>query len=267
MKKRSQINPVKKIFMREWTYAEFLPCKELQDIVACYWHIVLHKNNRQRLSPDGYTDVIFDFQAGTIIVAGLIHKPYMADLTEGSRFIGVKLRTGAFYSLFRSPAGFFADRMVSLKSLIGEDSRRFEKVFSAKTFPARLRIIESNLKQLAEKSIPMDKKIKAAVENICKSKGQIKISELTRLTGMSERQFEREFDKWVGIRPKIFCANIRFEQALQLLKSQPERGLLNIALESGYHDQAHLVADFKKFRGKAPSQFKEIARLLKCRKP
>lgn len=70
--------------------------------------------------------------------------------------------------------------------------------------------------------------------------------------GTSERHFRRIFREMVGVSPKVYARLRRFRSAVSLAQqtSQPEWAA--IAAETGYYDQAHLIAEFRTIGGAAP---------------
>lgn len=67
------------------------------------------------------------------------------------------------------------------------------------------------------------------------------------------RQVQRLFLQQVGVSPKRFWRVRRFETAVRLRREQPESTWGEIAAELGYHDQMHLVHDFRELAGAAPN--------------
>jgi hypothetical protein len=54
--------------------------------------------------------------------------------------------------------------------------------------------------------------------------------------------------------PKLYCRLTRFQHALRRLE-RGESKLARLALDCGYHDQAHFNHDFRTFSGASPSVF------------
>jgi AraC-like DNA-binding protein len=72
---------------------------------------------------------------------------------------------------------------------------------------------------------------------------------------LSLRQFERNFIARVGISPKLFIRIVRFEYAMKIKNSCPDKSWSEIALECGYTDSSHLLKEFKEFAEFPPSRF------------
>jgi len=81
------------------------------------------------------------------------------------------------------------------------------------------------------------------------------ISEVTAQLGMSPKRFIHLFEEAVGLTPKMFCRLLRFQEGLQrITRGQPARWA-DLALDSGYFDQAHFIHDFQAFAGLTPGAY------------
>lgn len=70
---------------------------------------------------------------------------------------------------------------------------------------------------------------------------------------LSPRQFERKFNKRIGIGPKLFSRISRFYQAFDYKEKHPIVDWLTVAVEFGYVDYNHLAKDFKQFTNVTPN--------------
>ena len=55
--------------------------------------------------------------------------------------------------------------------------------------------------------------------------------------------------------PKTIGRVLRFEHVSRALMEAPEPRLVEVALDCGYYDQAHLNRDFRQFAGTTPGAF------------
>jgi AraC-like DNA-binding protein len=69
--------------------------------------------------------------------------------------------------------------------------------------------------------------------------------------GVSARQLQRRISDAVGYGPKMLQRVLRF-QRLQMLPSAP---LVELALDAGYSDQAHMTAEVTELAGVSPVRF------------
>ena len=84
---------------------------------------------------------------------------------------------------------------------------------------------------------------------------EIKLSDLAKLTGISQFHFSRLFKKSVGISPHKYVIQQRVERAKLLLKN-PELSVTEIALSSGFNSHSHLSKSFRQFTGLTPSEYR-----------
>ncbi len=90
--------------------------------------------------------------------------------------------------------------------------------------------------------------IRYCTERIYERHGNIRVSELGTETGYSERYLGKVFEKYVGISPKIYCEIIRLQNSLKKLIDDTNREpLINLALDSGFFDHAHMNRCYKRF--------------------
>ncbi|MCW5911986.1 MAG: AraC family transcriptional regulator [Cyclobacteriaceae bacterium] len=81
----------------------------------------------------------------------------------------------------------------------------------------------------------------------------VRIGQLAQQLGISERYLEKRFQTATGVSPKKYMQRLRFNRTVTMLKNNCD--MMDIVVELGYHDQAHLINDFKKFAGCAPSRY------------
>lgn len=72
---------------------------------------------------------------------------------------------------------------------------------------------------------------------------------------LSLRQIERQFKEHAGLTPKQYQRLIRLRTAIDRIKQQPEINLAELALDTGYADQAHMTREFRKLADMTPKQY------------
>src|SRR5262249_52125221 len=116
---------------------------------------------------------------------------------------------------------------------------------------AQLAHIERTLIALADRS-PTDSRIASAVDQIASRTGLIELSNIAYSLGLSSRQLQRPFRDEVGIGPKLFSRIQRFQRVFWALENAAP-DWVQVALDCGYFDQAHLIRDFHDFAGQPPA--------------
>ncbi len=95
--------------------------------------------------------------------------------------------------------------------------------------------------------------IAAVAKDLELRNGGVRMSDLAARTGLSLRQLERRFVTEIGLAPKLYARIARFEAALKRRNEQPGARWADVAQDVGYHDQMHMVHDFRDFSGSTPA--------------
>lgn len=86
-------------------------------------------------------------------------------------------------------------------------------------------------------------------------------SDLASMACLSQKQFTRVFNKYVGMNPKSYLRLLRFHKALLMLQREASASSGNnkksIAWQCGYYDLAHMISDFRDICGYSPSELIE----------
>lgn len=83
----------------------------------------------------------------------------------------------------------------------------------------------------------------------------VSMREMAELAKLSATHFNRQFIHLFGMPPTRFLHSLRVEKARQMLLCS-ERGIGEIAVETGYHDQSHFTRHFREITGLTPGRFR-----------
>ncbi|SKC66099.1 AraC family transcriptional regulator [Maledivibacter halophilus] len=244
-------------------YKEYLPCKELQSHIACYWtsktNNISNKPISSRIIPDGCMDIVFNIEeinkGKCGLVSGLMTMPEEQKVKGISEFIGVRFWPGEIIPFLKNSANDFTNQLIPLDSILGKVAFDIsEKLYFEVTLSERLMIIEEELVKLLLKASVSNKLIKSALCTIYQHKGIISIRSLSKEMNISQRQLSRKFKTWIGTNPKTFINIIRFQYIIKQLNERTNINFQDLALENGYYDQAHFIKEFKALYGKTPGK-------------
>ena len=108
----------------------------------------------------------------------------------------------------------------------------------------------------AQTSSDSKEDIEAYIRNrIYETKGNVSIKEISQDTGYSECYVRRSFHEMHGISPKTFEKIVRFQNTLEEMALHKDMAFYDMAQESGYYDQSHMVKEFKNFTGLTPENY------------
>lgn len=109
--------------------------------------------------------------------------------------------------------------------------------------------------------------LRSALERLYNTQGRIRMSALAADCFLSLRQFERRFKQRIGVSPKMFARILRFESLLNSLIQDPAFSFADAASRLGYHDQSHVIHEFKTWAGCTPRAFLARAKQREMRGP
>lgn len=96
----------------------------------------------------------------------------------------------------------------------------------------------------------------AVIQSI--NEGQQDINELSRMTCLGYKQFQRIFSEYTGLKPKEFLKIARFHRVLHHLHADTQAHLSQLAFDWGYCDKSHLIKDFRAFTGYTPQTYLSV---------
>jgi AraC-like DNA-binding protein len=208
--------------------------------------------------------VIFAF-GSSIDVDGERFSSFVAGLDAGyseTRHAGaqhgleVKLSPLAVQALLGVPAPELAGRVVPLDDLLPAELT--ERLADAPGWPERFALLDAELGARLARNHRPPADIALAWRRL--ARGGVSVAGLADELGWSRRHFGERFREHVGLAPKPAARVLRFRRALTLLERDDGARLAEIAVKSGYYDQAHLNRDFRDLAGSAPGD--HLARRL-----
>lgn len=128
-----------------------------------------------------------------------------------------------------------------------------ERLADCRSFQARVSTADAFLMRRIPGAPTVDR-IAAAASFVVRNDGRVRIPDLASSVGISQRQFEREFDDRFGMRPKLFARIVRFQAALDHKARSNTKSWTDVAHEFGYYDQMHLIHDFEEFTAGTPTE-------------
>lgn len=166
----------------------------------------------------------------------------------------VYFKEGAAAAFFKQPIHELFKESLSLDHFLLRSELMIteEKLQEADNPKKKIKVVEEFLlSQLRDQ--PTDSLVLAALALIHKSKGTIRIKELTAQLHTSQSPLEKRFRQVVGTSPKKFASIVRLKHTIQQYESG--QSLTQLAYEAGFYDQAHFIKEFKHFTGDTPESF------------
>jgi methylphosphotriester-DNA--protein-cysteine methyltransferase len=96
-----------------------------------------------------------------------------------------------------------------------------------------------------------------AVDLILKTRGSASIASIAAALEWSRRRLQRAFCRDLGVQPKLYARIVRLNAVLASLDRAERASAVDLALDAGYFDQAHLLRDFRLLAGRRPGAARE----------
>lgn len=106
----------------------------------------------------------------------------------------------------------------------------------------------------AQSSDLVTKVIDAVIDGL--HTGEFSVAHIAARLNMSEQTFRRRFVEASGQAPKAFISAIQMDRAVELLKSNKEMNISEVARECGFEELSAFSRSFKRSFGCTPSQFR-----------
>ncbi len=213
-------------------------------LVACTWEQAPTARHEQQIVPDACVDLIWS--GGRLTVAGPDTGPRVVTLEPASRLVGVRLRPGAAGAILGLPASELRDVSPDAAEVLGRDVvAALLQALASGSDPHALLLRAVGLRGAREP----DPLVVAAVEAL--GRPRARVAPVAAELGVSARQLQRRVSDAVGYGPKMLQRVLRFRR-LQVLAPAP---LVELALDAGYADQAHMTAEVTQLAGVSPVRF------------
>ena len=178
------------------------------------------------------------------------------DTAEQVRVMGVVFHAGAAAVFFRERMDTIADGHVDLDALAPAASSGLrERLLGATGACARLRILHDWLLRHAPAGVARAPALVHALQLIDAAPGVQRIDAVASACGMSPRRLGELFRQQVGLSPKRHARLQRFHGALAAARGDGRIDWAGLAADAGFHDQAHLVHEFRAFCGMTPTEW------------
>lgn len=208
--------------------------------------------------PDGRTSLVFrahaDGRTGDLTVAGPRTRALFKTATGITRWFSIELKRGWSTQLLGVPASTLADRFVPLHDIWGPAGADLcAQLLAAPSMPAALELTSHAFAARAERMTePASARLARRAVRVLETE-PVPIAGVAERLGVTARHLRRAFLDHIGIGPKDFARAVRLLRVVDRATRTPDWG--RIAVDAGYYDQAHLIADFRALVGVTPGAF------------
>ncbi len=220
-------------------YKEIPPPKQMSSFLEAIW-LSKGETDPSNILPDNCSDIIINLQSSKQVkfvgnmTKNLEHKPIENEILLGLRFKPAFSITFIDYNMPELTDQIVDLTEVSSYSFFGIADKYQE------TGEIPFSDIYDKLTEMIS-SFSLDSDMEEAIHTLKKTFGQIKIQELAKQIGISQRMLEKKFSRYVGKSPKRFA---QIERINAIISGNVLFSDLN------YYDQSHMSKEIKLLSGK-----------------
>lgn len=252
-------------------YQEYKPPNELAAWIKLFWVFESCSDDPvpETIVADGFPELIIHFRspfaevdrAGrslkqpAAVACGQLTRPLVLHSSLDAGMIGIRFQPSGMAPFLAASMQSLTDARVPAEDLFVDIDRLIEDIVESSNDAQRI----AACNRFLMRSIDLDREdssIRRALDKVMHTCGNISVESLCTLMGTSRRSLELAFQREVGTSPKMYCRITRFRHLFDAMsESGPSVNWLQIALESGFFDQPHMIRDFRRFAGDSPTSF------------
>jgi AraC-like DNA-binding protein len=234
-------------------YREFAPPPTLAPFVECFWEVEA-RDEAHRVMPDGCMDILFGAGEAHARVIGPMSTAVVVEVRGTATTAGVRFRSGAAPGLLGCAACELRDGAASLADAWGPEGTGVEqRLADAGVDLVAIRRVLCDAVAARVRTAPRGPpSVRRAVSLVEDRGGLVPVRAVAAHAGVSERQLERLFDRWVGYGPKMLARVVRTRRATEAIARGSIPSWASFAADRGYVDQAHLIREFRALAGVTP---------------
>jgi AraC-like DNA-binding protein len=195
--------------------------------------------------------------AGRVLAVGASTTPVVVRLHGQVQGLSLTLRPGAAMALLGVPAHELGDGGVPLDALWPrEGAGLLEQLAEQRDDRGRAAVLQAALLQRRQSGdAAAGRAARGAVALIAASQGRQRLRDVAASLGVGERRLQQLFRAQVGLSPRAYGRLARLHGCLRSLRAQLHPRWADVAVRSGFYDQAHLVNEFRALCGMTPGKF------------
>ena len=175
-----------------------------------------------------------------------------------SEMFVINFKKGKVYPFLGLPLCEISDKVIDGDLILHKAFLELrEQLLDCELTANKFRVAERLLMRNFISKLSVNAVIEYAVKYIIDEPEVAVIKSIANKTGYSSKHLIHLFEKNVGVTPKTFLRIIRFQKAVQEIQQKGQVNFARLALDCGYFDQSHFIADFRAFSGFTPAEYQK----------
>jgi len=192
--------------------------------------------------------------SGYLTLFGQTILPDKLQIKDNFTLVAYFLKPLSLISLFGISPNELTDKPIDF-NLLSKRADLQEQLLNSDTVGEMISVLDNYVFSLTPKNNKDKSLITYAAKRIFNSPTSHILSEIQKDICVSERTFQRMFEKNIGVSPNQFRKIHQFSKAFRQLNSRQFQNLSDIAYDNGYADQSHYIRVFKEFTAITPKEY------------
>jgi AraC-like DNA-binding protein len=242
--------------LKRFELRRLAPAPDLAGLVDWHWIVrwSLPEPFEQEVLPHPCVNLAVEVKGSA--VHGIGTRREVSRLEGTGRVVATKFKPGGFFPFARVPMHDLIDRVVPLVEAFGSEADALSRtVLDQPDDAVAARAIEDLLRAHRLADDPALASTMALAARAQEDREIHRAEDLAQIAGVSVRTLHRSFDRCIGVGPKWIIRRSRVQEAAERVASGVPVAWAALAAELGYHDQSHLIHDFKAQIGFTPAAY------------
>ena len=242
-------------------FRHYVPHGPLSEFVGVFWYWQGHNvsQSQERVLPTGTVELVINLGShltSDSVISGAKSQSFLIERTTHDRLLGIHFKPGGAFPFLGFPCTDLHNIDITLADLWGEQgaAQLLFLLHEARTVNLKFQVLEKWMMLTSKRPLNHHRAVTFALKEFQKNPSTTS-AEIASSVGLSQRRFIQAFHNEVGLTPKLFCRVQRFQQVIETVEKLNDVDWLDIALTSGYFDQAHFNHDFREFSGLSPREY------------
>jgi len=200
--------------------------------------------------------------------SGAMTRPVQRELVDEPEITTVLFKPGAAARIGRVASHELTNAWVDAQDILSpaEHLEISERLAEQPTIARQIMVIEQMLLRRIERHALSTEPhpLSALLGPVAFGLGRLKVADLARRAGISERQLNRRVMDVLGIGPKMLLRLARVQESVRIVRElQTQRGqrsLAQLAREAGFADVSHMTKELQLFTSQPPPLLRERLR-------
>ena len=189
-------------------------------------------------------------------ISGERTEPIVIDESGHLDLVEVRLRPGGAWPFLGIPLREFTDRVVELRAVLGPEIQTLRnQLGEVENDDTRFDLMEGWLTRRLQSRTGPTRAVSCALRIIGRGADAVRIGRIADEIGISHKHLLREFDRCVGLTPKLLARLCSFQRVISATGQRTAVDWSETAVNCGYYDQAHLIREFRAFSGLTPANY------------